>query len=88
MELRPKGCEFPVNGKDYTHKCGNFARKGKDFCWMHDGTPKKSERLQAENAKLKEEYGEAENQIKEYQAEIAALEDKIEAYSNQGESDG
>jgi len=62
MELRPKGCEFPVNGKDYTHKCGNFARKGKDFCWMHDGTPKKSERLQAENAKLKEQLILSESQ--------------------------
>ena len=44
--------------------------------------------LKAENAKLKEEYAEAEKQIKEYQIEIAELEDKIEAYSNQGESDG
>ena len=46
---------------------------------------KRIEELQAENAKLKEEYIEAENQIKEYQVEIAELEDKIEAYSNQGE---
>ena len=47
----------------------------------------KLEKLKAENATLKEEYAEAESHIKEYQAEIAALEDKIEAYSNQGDSD-
>ena len=51
-------------------------------------TFKNDDDLKAENATLKEEYGEAENQIKEYQAEIAELEDKIEAFSNRGESDG
>jgi len=48
-----KTCKYKAGGWGWT--CGNLARKGKDYCWMHDGTPKKSERLQAENTKLKEE---------------------------------
>ena len=48
-------------------------------------TEEQAKALQDENARLKDEYNEAEKQIKGYQAEIAELEDKIEAYSNQGE---
>jgi len=54
MDIYPKQCNHRVSFGSTTRYCGNYARKGKDFCWMHDGTPKKSERLQAENAKLKE----------------------------------
>jgi len=44
-------CGYPiVDGSP----CHNFPRQGKKYCWMHDGTPKKNERLQAEIAKLKE----------------------------------
>ena len=44
-------CGYPiVDGSP----CHNFPRQGKKYCWMHDGTPKKNERLKAENAKLKE----------------------------------
>ena len=48
-----KTCKYKAEGWGWT--CSNLARKGKDYCWRHDGTPKKSERLQAENTKLKEE---------------------------------
>ena len=41
--------------------------------------------LQAENAELKEELSEANIQIKQYQNEVTELEDKIEAYTSQGE---
>ena len=41
--------------------------------------------IRAENAKLKEELSEANIQIKQYQNEITELEDKIEAYTSQGE---
>jgi hypothetical protein len=34
--------------------CLNLARKGQEFCWRHDGTPTKVERLEAEIAKLKD----------------------------------
>jgi len=78
-----KTCKYTTKGWGWT--CGNLARKGKDFCWRHDGTPKKSERLEAENTKLKEELSEANIQIKQYQNEVTELEDKIEAYTSQGE---
>ena len=43
-------CGYPiVDGSP----CHNFPRQGKKYCWMHDGTPKKNERLQAENERLK-----------------------------------
>jgi len=68
MDIYPKQCNHRVSFGSTTRYCGNYARKGKDFCWMHDGTPKKSERLQAANATLKEailsvpisEYAEAQ----------------------------
>ena len=41
--------------------------------------------LQAEIAELKEELSEANIQIKQYREEVAELEDKIEAYTSQGE---
>ena len=46
---------------------------------------KKWKDTQAENAELKEELSEANIQIKQYQKEVAELEDKIEAYTSQGE---
>ena len=47
-----KTCKYKAEGWGWT--CSNLARKGKDYCWRHDGTPKKSERLQAENVTFKE----------------------------------
>lgn len=45
-----KECNYPIRPG---WRCGNIVRRGKNKCWMHDGTPKKSERLQAKNERLK-----------------------------------
>ena len=52
MDIYPKQCNHRVSFGSTTRYCGNYARKGKDFCWMHDGTPKKSEQLTTRIDKL------------------------------------